>query len=53
MTRAKFEILSTGEVTRIHDASLDVLASHQPPALPAEVEKKIWNIVREAEKRQA
>ena len=27
MTRAKFEILSTDEVTRIHDASLDVLAN--------------------------
>jgi trimethylamine--corrinoid protein Co-methyltransferase len=27
LTRAKFEILSTDEVTRIHDASLDVLAN--------------------------
>ena len=27
LTRAKFEILSTDEVTRIHDASLEVLAN--------------------------
>jgi trimethylamine--corrinoid protein Co-methyltransferase len=30
-----------------------ILASHQPSALPADVEKKIWSVVREAEKRQA
>jgi trimethylamine:corrinoid methyltransferase-like protein len=36
-----------------HEAAKKLLASHQPPVLPAEVEKKIWSIVQEAEKRQA
>jgi trimethylamine--corrinoid protein Co-methyltransferase len=35
------------------EAAKKVLASHQRPALPAEVEKRIWSIVREAEKRLA
>ena len=30
-----------------------ILASHKPSALSVDVEKKIWSIVREAEKRQA
>ncbi len=30
-----------------------ILASHQPSALSVDVEKKIWSIVRDAEKRQA
>jgi trimethylamine--corrinoid protein Co-methyltransferase len=42
-----------GAEVRAHEAAKKLLASHQPPALPAEVEKKIWSIVREAEKRQA
>ena len=37
---------------RAREAAKKLLASRQPPALPAEVEKKIWSIVREAEKRQ-
>jgi trimethylamine--corrinoid protein Co-methyltransferase len=35
------------------DAANKLLASHRPSALPAEVEKRIWSIVREAEKRLA
>jgi trimethylamine--corrinoid protein Co-methyltransferase len=35
------------------EAAKKVLASHQRPALPAEVEKRIWSIVGEAEKRLA
>jgi len=38
------------EVTA-HETAKKLLASHQPPVLPAEVEKKIWSIVQEAEKR--
>jgi trimethylamine--corrinoid protein Co-methyltransferase len=37
---------------RAREAAKKTLASHQPSALPADVEKKIWSIVREAEKRQ-
>ena len=38
---------------RARETAKKVLASHQRPALPDEVENKIWSIVREAEKRQA
>jgi trimethylamine--corrinoid protein Co-methyltransferase len=38
---------------RAHEAAKKVLASHQPSPLPVDVEKKIWSIVREAEKGQA
>lgn len=38
---------------RAREAAKKILASHQPSALPADVEKKIWSIVREAEIRQA
>jgi trimethylamine--corrinoid protein Co-methyltransferase len=39
--------------SRAREAAKKILASHQPPALPADVYKQIWSIVREAEKRQA
>ena len=38
---------------RAREVAKKILASHQPSALPADVEKKIWSIVREAEKRQS
>ncbi len=38
---------------RARETVKKILASHQPSALPADVEKKIWSVVREAEKRQA
>jgi trimethylamine--corrinoid protein Co-methyltransferase len=38
---------------RAREVARKTLASHAPPALPADVEKEIWSIVREAEKGQA
>jgi trimethylamine--corrinoid protein Co-methyltransferase len=38
---------------RSREAAKKILAYHQAPALPADVDKQIWSIVREAEKRQA
>jgi trimethylamine--corrinoid protein Co-methyltransferase len=41
-----------GAQVRARETAKKLLASHQRPALPGEVEKKIWSIVGEAEKRQ-
>jgi trimethylamine--corrinoid protein Co-methyltransferase len=38
---------------RAREAARKLPASHRPSMLPSDVEKKIWSIVREAEKRQA
>ena len=38
---------------RAREAVNRILASHPPSALPADVESKIWGVVREAGKRQA
>ena len=38
---------------RAHETAKKILDSHQPSPLPADVEKKIWSVVREAEKGQA
>jgi trimethylamine--corrinoid protein Co-methyltransferase len=37
---------------RAREAARKLLASHRPSMLPSDVEKKIWSIVRGAEKRQ-
>jgi trimethylamine--corrinoid protein Co-methyltransferase len=40
-------------MARAREAAKKILASHQPSTLPEAVEKKIWSVVREAEKRHA
>ena len=37
---------------RAREAARKLLASHRPYMLPSDVEKKIWSIVREAQRRQ-